>query len=170
MTVFKDNIYSGNIATTSANSSMSFVRLGKTFNFNAAGGTTPITLTGTFPPNTQNISAALYILQNASATVSNKITISAGGKDYLTIDQFGSAQGYAGGTTVGVARFTIVASACASAAPPATNQTNGGEVPFSVTFLPVSADKLGQYQVHVSFNRADTSWGPQGPYAANNFV
>lgn len=171
MTTFKDNIGSGNIAVTSALSNVSWVSLTKTFNFNAIGGTTAITRNGVFPPNTQNLSAELFIVQNASATVSNKITVSCGGTNLLTIDQFGSAGGVIPGVTVtGVGRYTVIASAAANPPAPATGQANGGEIPFAVTFLPVSADKTGSYQLCLTFNRADTTWGSQGPYAANSFV
>lgn len=157
MTRYSDNIYSGYQSVTSALSSKSAVVLTKTFNFGGAGNTVPVTRSGTFPPNTQNLTAELFIIVNASATVSNKITVSAGGTNLLTVDQFGSAQGYAPLTTTGIARFAIIASACANVTPPATGQINGGEIPFSVTFLPVSADKTGSYQLCLTFNRADTS-------------
>jgi len=157
MTRYSDNIYSGFQAPTSAASSKSAVTLCKTYNFTGAGSTTAVTRSGTFPPNTQNLSAELFIIANASATTSNKITVSAGGTNLITIDQFGSAQGYAAVTTTSLARFTVIASACATVAAPATNQTNGGEIPFSVTFLPVSADKTGSYQLCLTFNRADTN-------------
>ncbi len=169
MTVFKDNIFSGNIQTTSANSSMSSVEMGKTFTFAGAGNTTAVTRTGTFPPNTENITATLFVMAQGSATVSDKITVSAGGTNLITIDQFGSAAGIAYQTTTGLARFTVVASACAIPPVPSPS-TNGGETPFSVTSLPVSADKTGNYQLRITYNRVDTTWGPQGPYAANTFV
>lgn len=169
MTGFKDNIYSGNIATTSANSSISPVRLNKTFSFAGAGNTTAVTRSATFPPNVENVMATLYITNAASATVSNKITVSAGGNNLLVIDQFGSATGIASSTTTSIARFTPVVSAMAQPIAPATSN-NGGEIPFSITFVPVSADKVGTYQLHISYNRADTLWGPQGPYQANTFV
>lgn len=165
MTRFADNIYSGFQAATSGASSYSPVNLSRTHRFTAVGGVTAITQTGTFPPNTQNLTGSLYILQQASATVSNKITVSAGGNNLLTIDQFGSALGYIPAVTVaGQGRFTMIASACATVAPPATGQTNGGEIPYAVTFLPVSADKTGVYQIVLDFNRADTTWTAQGPY------
>lgn len=169
MTSFKDNIYSGNIATTSANSSLSVVRLGKTFTFAGAGNTTAVTRTATFPPNVENVLATLYILNAASATVSNKITVSAGGNNLLVIDQFGSAQGMASATTTSLVRFTPVVSAMAQPVAPSPT-VNGGEISYAVTFVPVSADKIGTYQLHISYNRADTTWGPQGPYQANTFV
>lgn len=163
MTAFKDNLYSGNIATTSGNSSLSFVRLGKTFNFAGNGTATAVTRSGTFPPNTENVIATLYITNAGSANVSNKITVSAGGNNMIVIDQFGSALGIASATLTSVARFTPVTSAMAQPTAPAAS-VNGGEIPFSVTFLPVTDDTTGTYQVHLSFNRTDTTWGPQGPY------
>lgn len=169
MTAFKDNIYSGNIATTSANSSLSAVRLAKTYNFAGNGTATAVTRSGTLPPNAENVMATLYVTNAGSANVSNKITVSAGGNNLIVIDQFGSAQGIASATLAAFARFTPVVSAMASPVAPAAS-TNGGEIPFSVTFLPVTDDTTGTYQLHLSFNRADTVWGPQGPYAAPSSV
>lgn len=169
MTSFKDNILSGNIATTSANSSLSSVEMGKTFSFAGAGSTTAVTRTGTLPPNAENVRAQLYVMTAGSATVSNKITVSAGGTTLLTLTQFGSAQGFAGNTLAGFMLATYAASACAQPPVPSPS-SNGGEIPYSVTFLPVSADKTGTYQLRIIYNRADTTWGPQGPYAANTFV
>lgn len=169
MTTYKDNIYSGNIATTSANSSTSVALFRKTHTFNAVGGTTPITQTGTFPPNSEGLTGYLFVVQNASATVSNKLTVSAGGTNLFTIDQFGSAGGQSGGSLASFCRFTYIASACATVPVP-VSANNGGEIPYSITFAPVSADKTGIYKVNLTFNRADTMWGPQGPYQANGFV
>lgn len=165
MTSYKDNIYSGNIATTSANSSQSYVILGKTFNFAGNGSATAVTRSGTFPPNTQNVLATLYITNAGSANVSNKITVSAGGNNLVVIDQFGSAQGMNSVTTTSLMRVTPVVSAMASPVAPSPS-ANGGEIPFSVTFLPVTDDTTGTYQLELTFSRADTTWGPQGPYAA----
>lgn len=157
MTRYSDNIYSGFQALTSATSSKSAVTLRKTYNFAGAGNTTAVTRLGVFPPNVQNLKATLYITNQGSATVSDKITVSAGGTDLITITSFGSSSGIASDTKVGVATFTYVASACANPPVPATNQTNGGEIPFAITFLPVSADKTGTYQIELSFGRADTN-------------
>lgn len=169
MTVFKDNVGSGNIATTSATSSVGWMRMERTFMFAGAGSTTAVTRSGVFPPNTENVMTTLYITNAASATVSNKITVSAGGNNLVVIDQFGSATGIASSTTTSLVRVTPVVSAMAAPTPP-TSSTNGGEIPYSVTFLPVSADKTGTYQLVITWNRADTTWGPQGPYQANTFV
>ncbi len=157
MTLYSDNIYSGFIAATSAAQSAAPVRLSKTHRFTqpAGGGAAAITVTGTFPPNTENLSAALYIIANSSATVSDKITVSAGGTNLLSITSFGSTSGYFSQTTTGLGTITVIASACYSVAAPATGQTNGGEIPYSATFLPVSASR-GDYQLVFHFNRKDT--------------
>lgn len=165
MTAYKDNIYSGNLAATSAASSLSYVRLGKTFNFAGNGSATAVTRTATLPPNAENVLAMLYVTNAGSANVSNKITVSAGGNNLIVIDQFGSAQGMALSSTTSFARFTPVVSAMAQPVAPAAS-TNGGEIPISVTFLPVTDDTTGTYQLILMFNRADTLWGPSGPYAA----
>jgi len=157
MTQFSDNIYSGFLAATSGAQSASPVELTKTHRFTqpAGGGTAVITQTGTFPPHAQNLTASIYIMANSSATVSDKITVSAGGTDLLTISSFGSSSGYVANNTVaGKATITVIASACANLAAPATNQTNGGEIPYSITFQPVSASR-GDYQVVLQFNRMD---------------
>jgi hypothetical protein len=158
MTRYCDNIYSGFQALTSATSSKSPVGLNKgQYTFAGAGNATAVTKLGVFPPGTQNLSATLYITNAGSATVSNKITVSAGGTNLTTITSFGSSQGVATYTQAGVATFTYVASACANVPAPATSQTNGGEIPFAVTFLPVSADKIGTYSLVLDFNRADSN-------------
>lgn len=169
MTTFKDNVGSGNIATTSGNSSVGWMRMARTFNFAGNGTATAVTRTAVFPPNTENIIATLYVTNAGSANVSNKITVSAGGNNLVVLDQFGSATGIGSATTTSFLRVTPVVSAMASPTAPATS-TNGGEIPFSVTFLPVTDDTTGTYQLHISFNRADTTWGTQGPYSANGFV
>lgn len=156
MTRFSDNIKSGFQSITSATSSASVVALRKVYNFAGAGNTTAVTRSGVFPPGTQNLTARIFITQQGSATVSDKITVSAGGFDLVTIDQFGSATGVAGDTKTSVARFTYIASACASPPVP-TGANNGGEIPFAVTFVPVSADKTGTYQLEITFNRADSN-------------
>lgn len=158
MTQYSGNIYSGFIAATSAAQSASPVQLARTHRFTqpAGGGTAAITQTGTLPPLTQNLTASIYILANSSATVSDKITVSAAGVDLITISSFGSSQGYVANNTVaGKATITVIGSACANVAAPATNQTNGGEIPYSITLTPVSASR-GDYQVVLQFNRKDS--------------
>lgn len=156
MTTFGDTILSGNIAVTSALSSISPVILCKTHKFTAAtaGSTTAQTLTGTFPIGTQNLDAKLFIIQAAtSATASDKITVSAGGTNLLTFTGFGSAAGILRQTTVGLGTYTPIVSACAVVAGAAS-----AELSYSVTYLPVSASKGTETQIQLFFNRADTTF------------
>lgn len=165
MTSFKDNLYSGNMAVTSGTSSLSPVRLSKTFTFSGNGTATAVTRTGVFPPNTENVQTTLYVTNAGSANVSNKITVSAGGNNLSVIDQFGSATGIGSASLAAFARFTPVVSALAAPTAPSPSN-NGGEIPFAVTFLPVTDDTTGTYQLHLSFNRADTNFNSaSGPYA-----
>lgn len=158
MTLFGDNIYSGRINLTSAKSSMSPVKLTKTFNFSSTVGST--TLNGTFPSNTMNLQAVLFITNQGSATTSDKITVSAGGTDLITITQFGSASGIAFQTTTSLATFTPVASACAVVAPP--SPSDNLEVPFAVTYLKSSANKTGSCQLMLQYTRLDTHFRAPG--------
>lgn len=169
MTTFKDNIGSGSIATTSANSSVGWCRYGKTYNFAGNGAAVAVTRSGVFPPNTENVVVTLFVTNAGSANVSNKITVSAGGNNLLVIDQFGSAQGVGSASATSFARFTPVVSAMAAPVVPA-NANNGGEIPFAVTFLPVTDDTTGTYQLLISYNRSDMTWSAQGPYAAPTTV
>lgn len=147
MTVFGDNLYSGNLAVTSALSSTSPVVLSKTHRI--AGGTGS-TVTGVFPQGTANLDAKLYIMLNASATVSDKITVSAGGTNLITITQFGSTAGVLRGTEVGLGVLTTTASACAVVAGAASS-----ELAYSVTYLANTAATGADYQLVLTFNRKD---------------
>lgn len=160
MTRYSDNIYSGFQSVTSATSSKSPVSLRKIHRFTqpAAGGANAVTLAGTFPPGTENLDARLYIMNQAtSASVSDKITVSAGGTNLIAITGIGSATGLLGpGTTAGLGVMTVTVSACAILPVPASTN-NGGEIPYNVTFLPVSASKSTDYKLILSFNRADSN-------------
>lgn len=147
MTSYADNIYSGSIAVTSALSSLSAVSLNKTHRI--AGGAAS-TVTGTFPQGTMNLDATLYILLNASATVSDSITVSAGGVNLITITQFGSAAGVLRNTTTGLGVLTTIASACAVVAGAAA-----AELSYSVTYTANTAATGADYQLHLSFTRKD---------------
>lgn len=148
MTRFGDNIFSGNTALTSAAASRSPVWLVRTHRFTqpAGGGTTPQTQTGTFPSGVQNLDANLYIMANASATVSDRFTVSAAGTNYMTITGVGSATGVLRATTAGLGTLSVIASACA-------NLSAVAEVPYSITFVPASASKNTDYQLSLTFNR-----------------
>lgn len=160
MTRYSDNILSGYTAVTSALSSRSAVLLTKSYNFSAVTGSQ--TQKGTFPPGTQNLTATLFITQQGSANTTSKVTISAGGTDLVTITSFGSATGIAEFTTTGVATITYVASACQNVPVPATNQTNGGEVPFAITYAKDAGDPSSTFTVVLNFNRTDTGFPAPG--------
>lgn len=163
MTSFKDNIGSGNIATTSANSSLGWAELTKTY-FVSAGAGVNVTIPGVFPPNTQNITAAVYVVQQGAATTNDNINLyvngsAANGQKILTFSAIGSA-------AVRLAPTSYITSAAANPPVPAQSN-NGGEIPFKAI---VSSVSTASYQIKIIYNRADTIWGPQGPYQANTFV
>ncbi len=146
MTVFSDNLYSGTLeAVTSATTAASEVVLTRTHRLNT--GVTQ-TQTGVFPKGTMNLDSVLYILANASATVSDKITVSAAGTNLLTWTSFGSAAGIARQTTVGLATYTPIASACAVVAGAAS-----GDLTYSVTTLQGTDSPGSDYQLQLRFNR-----------------
>jgi len=148
MTAFGDNIYSGTTAITSALSSTSPVRLTRTHRI--AGGTGS-TATGIFPQGTMCLDAVLYIMLNASATVSDKITVSAAGTDLITITQFGSTAGVLRSTTTGLGVLTTTASACAIVAGAAA-----ADLAYSVTIPTNTAATGADYMLQLSFHRKDT--------------
>lgn len=159
MTRYSDNIYSGFQAVTSALSSKSPVTLNRVCGFTAAtaGGVTAQTVTGVFPPQVENITARLFIMNaSTSASTSDKITVSAGGTNMITFTAIGSAAGVLSQTTAALGVVTYVASACAIPPVP-TGANNNGEIPYAITFLPASASKTTQYRLVLSFNRADTN-------------
>lgn len=150
MTIYGDNILSGTQAVTSALSSLSPVQLTKTHRFT---GGSAVNLTGVFPQGTTNLDAKLYILINASATVSDKITVSAGGVDLITITQFGSASGVLRQTTTSLGVLTTTASACAVLAGAAS-----AELPYSIAYPANTAATGADYQLVLTFNRVDTTF------------
>lgn len=159
MTRFSDNIYSGFEGVTSALSSQSPVVLRRVHTFTNVGAATGSTQLGVFPPRTENVNAQVFIVVNGSATVSDKVTVSAGGLDMVTFSSFGSAQGILDRTTTSLGTVTTNASAMAGPVPPAVNQAqNGPEVPYAVTFLPSSASRNTVYKVVLEFNRMDRNF------------
>jgi hypothetical protein len=148
MTTYGDNIYSGVQSVTSGASSTSPVVLSRTHRFTGGGAQN---LTGTFPQGTSNLDAKLYILLNASATVSDKITVSAGGVDFITITQFGSTAGVLRQTTTSLGVLTAVASACAVVAGAASQ-----DLAYNVAYPANTAATGADYQLVLTFNRADT--------------
>lgn len=152
MTRYSDNIYSGFQAPTSAQSSKSAVLLCKTY-FVSAGTTVTSVIPGTFPPNTVNINAAVYVVQQGAATTSDNIILytngsASNGQKVLSFLAIGSA------ANVRSAPTSYITSAAAMPQPPATNQQNGGEIPFKFV---VSSTSTASYQIHLTFNRLDTN-------------
>ncbi len=148
MTVFGDNIYSGNVSITSASTAASEITLTRTHRFNTGVSQTQ---TGTFPRGAMNLDSKLYILANASATVSDKITVSAGGVNFLVWSSFGSASGIARQTTTSLATYTPVASACAVLVSAA-----GDDLTYSVTSLQGTDSPGSDYQLQLTFSRKNT--------------
>lgn len=157
MTRYSDNIYSGFQAATSAASSLAAVSLTKTY-FASAGAGANVTFTGTLPPQSQNLNAGVYVVQQGAATTNDNIVwwingSAANGQRILSFTAIGSA------ANIRYAPTTYITSAAANPQPPATNQTNGGEIPFKVI---VSSVSTAAYQIHLTFNRQDTYFPSRG--------
>lgn len=151
MTRYSDNIYSGYQAITSALSSRSMVSLRKTA-FVSAGTGVNITVAGQFPPNTQNITANVFVVQQGAATTNDNITLwtngsAANGQKVLQYLAIGSA-------AVLLTAPTYVTSAAAFPQPPSFNAQNGSEVPYKII---VSSVSTASYSIILNFNRADTN-------------
>lgn len=150
MTVYGDNIYSGNLVgtLTSATTPASEVTLTRTHRLNT--GVTQ-TQTGVFPQGAMNLDSVLYILANASSTVSDKITVSAAGTTLLTWSSFGSSQGIARQTTTSLATYTPIASACAVLTGAAST-----DLSYSVTTAQGTDSTGSDYQLQLRFSRKNT--------------
>lgn len=151
MTRYSDNIYSGYQAATSALSSKSIVALHKTYFVSAGTGVTA-TIPGTFPPGTENITANVFVTQQGAATTNDNIILyvngsAANGQKVLSFLAIGSA-------AVRLNNPVFITSAAASPQPPATNVTNGGEIPFKII---VSSVSTASYKISIAFNRVDSN-------------
>lgn len=144
MTIFGDNVYSGNQAITSALASYSPVVLNRTFRF-TGGGTQ--TKSFVLPSGVQNMNATCYIIQDGSAATTDSITVSAGGTTFITFSSMGSAGGLLETTLAGLGTKTVVASAAA-------NLSTSAEVSAAITLA--STDAATDYQVNLTFNRLRT--------------
>lgn len=140
MTSWRDNIYSGAPALTSALSSLAPVELHRTFRFNGGSSTQSLVL----PTFVENLDVKVFILANGSAATTDKITVSAAGTNLITFASMGSANGILRQTTVGLGTVTPVVSAMVT-------PTTTTEVTAAVTLL--TTDIAAQYQVDISFNR-----------------
>lgn len=141
MTSFRDNIYSGAIALTSGQSSLSGALFTRTFRFTGGGAATQQFV---LPSGVQNLNATCYILADGSAATTDSITVSAGGTDYIVFSSMGSASGVVDVTTAAVGTKTITASAAA-------NLSATAEVSAAITLA--SVDTATDYQVQLRFNR-----------------
>lgn len=141
MTSWRDNILTGAPAVTSALSSLSPVRLSRTFRFTGGSGTQSFV----FPTGVCNLNAVCYINANGSAATTDKITVSAAGTNLLSFTSMGSATGIVEVTTAALGTKTVIASACSVV----TNTVT--EVTAAVTLL--STDTAADYQVTLLFDR-----------------
>lgn len=139
MTSWRDNIYSGAPAVTSALSSLSPARFARTFRFGGSG-----TQNFVLPTGVQNLDAKLYIIANGSAATTDSITVSAGGVNLINITSVGSATGVLRSTTTGLGVLSTIASACA-------NLSATAEVSAAVTLL--SVDQAAVYQLEITYSR-----------------
>ena len=151
MTRFSDNILSGFQAVTSALSSKSQMIMRKTA-FVSAGAGVNVIVAGTFPPGVQDLNAAVYTIQNA-ATAHDTITMyingsASNGTQVMQWTNLGSA------ANVRSAPTTYVTSAAAFPQPPATNASNGGEIPFKIL---VSSVATASYQIVIDFDRGNST-------------
>ncbi len=149
MTRYSDNIYSGQQAVTSALSSKSAVVLTKTHRFLS----TSVTQTGTFPIGTSNLDAKVWINSStASAATAARMTVSAGGTNFIAITGIGSALGVLRATTAGLGVITNTASATTVLTGAASS-----ELSYAVTYVKASGDTTGDFTLQLTFSRADTN-------------
>lgn len=135
MTTFGDVVQTGTVALTSGLSSIMPALYHRTFRFTGTG-----TQTFVFPVGVQCLDAKLWIEANGSAATTDKITVSAGGVDLITITSFGSTAGVLRQTTAAVGTITNIASATASVSPTV-------EVTAAATLL--SVDQAAVYTLHL---------------------
>lgn len=152
MTRYSDNIYSGNQAAVSADSSKSQVFLRKNY-FVSAGASVNVTVSGVFPTGTQGVNAAVYVVQQGAATTNDNIILYANGNaatgtKLLSFLAIGSAANLRLNPT------SYIASACAF--PPVVANPTGvaGEIPFQII---VSSVSTASYQIQLSFDRGNTN-------------
>lgn len=147
MTQYSDNIYTGNIAATSALSSKSGAMYHKYHRFTGGAGGTQ---TGVFPIGTRNLDCKVWINQQnaASAATVTRFTVSAGGTNLIAVTAIGSAIGVLRNTQVGLGVITNTASATRVLTGAAT-----AELAYAVTLVPASADTTGDFDIQLMFTR-----------------
>ena len=146
MTLFSDNLYTGNIAVTSALSSKSGAVYHRYHRYTAGGGGTQ---TGVFPVGTRNLDAKVWINSTTvSAATATTVVVSAGGTVMIAIAGIGSALGVLRNTQAGLGVITNTASATHVLSGAAT-----AELPYSVTMVKASGDTTGDYGIQLTFTR-----------------
>lgn len=146
MTLFADNIESGILGLTSAQSTRAGVRLERYRQFVGGGNQT---WTGFLPAGAIGFNSVLYISSVGSSTTSDRLTIttSAGSTTLQTYTAFGSATGILEASVTGLGARTVVASACARVGP----NVEGSDIPFQVILS--SVDTATDYSLFMSFRR-----------------
>lgn len=146
MTRFTDNVESGTLGLTSAQSTRASVLLTRQRRFTGGGNQT---WTGFLPYGAMGLNASLFIMANGSATTSDRMVIStsAGSTPLVTFSSMGSATGLLTGTMVGLGVKTVVASAAFVIGP----NIEGADVPFQVILS--STDTLTDYGLEIFFRR-----------------
>lgn len=151
MTRFTDNILSGNQALVSADASKSQVVLRKSYFVSAGSGVNAI-VSGVFPIGTQDINAAVWVVQPGAATTNDNIILYANGNastgtKLISFLAIGSAANR-------LAPTSYITSACVF--PPVVSNPNGiaGEIPFQII---VSSVSTASYQIELSFDRGNST-------------
>jgi len=159
MTRFSDNILSGGQYLTSAQSSKSQAIFRKTA-FVSAGAGINVTVQGTFPVGTQNISSVVYVVQQGAATTNDNIILwvngsAANGTKILSFLAVGSAA-----TRLNAPTY-ITSAAVSPPVPSGLPAPNiQGEIPFKII---VSSVSTASYSIMVDFDRGNsTSLGITG--------
>ena len=146
MTRYTDGLESGTLGITSAQSTRSSALMTRQFRFTGGGNQTR---TGFLPYGAMGISSTLYILQNGSATTSDRFVVSTstGATQLFNYTGIGSAQGLIAGNQAGQGVRTIIASACYQVGP----NIEGADVPFQIVLS--STDTATDYGLFITFRR-----------------
>lgn len=153
MTRFSDNILSGRQAPTSAQSSKSQVTLRNAY-FVSAGAGVNATLQGTLPAGAQNISSAVYVVQQGAATTNDNIIMytngsAANGQKVLSYLAVGSAA-----TRLNAPVYITSAAAFPQPAAGLPAPYIQGEIPYKII---VSSVSTASYSIIIDFDRGNST-------------
>jgi len=148
MTLVADNLESGTLGLTSAQSTRAGVTLCRQRFFGGGGNQT---WSGFLPYDALGVNASVYIMAQGSAATSDRMVLStsAGTTALITFSSMGSATGLLSGTTTGLGVKTVVASAAFRPAP--VSNPEGADIPFQVILS--SVDTATEYGLEVFFRR-----------------